>query len=99
LALEVAIENGLECINKLVEAEHRAMETRSMVNYMYPFEQVAALATHGIHGQLPHDLVETEALTVIYKLLQIANGAAHSRNATREPWIHTPECRNISPIS
>jgi hypothetical protein len=38
-----------------------------MVNYIYPFEQVAlALATHGIHGQLARDYVETEALTVIY---------------------------------
>jgi hypothetical protein len=63
LALEVAIENGLECIDELVGAEPRAMETRSMVNYMYPLEQVAlALATHGIHGQLPRDYVETEAL-------------------------------------
>jgi hypothetical protein len=71
LALEVAIENGLECIDELVGAEPRAMETRSTVNYMYPFEQVAlALATHGIHGQLPRDYVETGALTAIY------NGAA-----------------------
>jgi hypothetical protein len=63
LALEVAIENGLESIDELVGAEPRAMETRSMINYMYPFEQVAlALATHGIHGQLPRDYVETEAL-------------------------------------
>jgi hypothetical protein len=41
LALEVAIENGLECIDELVGTEPQAMETRSMVNYMYPFEQVA----------------------------------------------------------
>jgi hypothetical protein len=34
-----------------------------MVNYMYPFEQMAlALVTHGIHGQLPRNYVETEAL-------------------------------------
>jgi hypothetical protein len=63
LALEFAIENGLECIDELVGAEPWAMETRSMVNYMYPFEQMAlALVTHGIHGQLPRNYVETEAL-------------------------------------
>mmetsp|Transcript_13033 Transcript_13033/g.23607 ORF Transcript_13033/g.23607 Transcript_13033/m.23607 type:complete len:87 (-) Transcript_13033:62-322(-) len=66
-------------MNWLELPEPRAMETRSTVNYMYPFEQAAlALATHGIHGQLPRDYVETEALTVIYKLLRIANGAARS---------------------
>jgi hypothetical protein len=66
-------------MNWLELPEPRAMETRSMVNYMHPFEQVAlALATHRIHVQLTRDCVETEALTVIYKLLRIANGAARS---------------------
>jgi hypothetical protein len=35
--------------------------------------------------------VETEALTVIYDLLQIVSGATRSRNAIREPWDDTPE--------
>jgi hypothetical protein len=94
LALEVAIENGLSCIDELVGAEPRAVETRSMVSYMYPFEQVAlALATRGIHGQLPRDYVETEALTVIYKLLRMAPHVA--RNAIREPWVDTPEYKEF----
>ncbi len=41
--------------------------------------------------QLPRYYVETEALTVIYDLLQIVSGATRSRNAIREPWDDTPE--------
>jgi hypothetical protein len=95
LPLHVAVENGLPCIDLLIQTEPRALSTRCLVTHMYPFQ----LAAYGLATREEHcaskDAQTIAAIETAYNLLRKSPTTAHVLTAPREPWMENPIYKEI----
>jgi len=81
LALHMALDNGLSCVDTLVEAELRALATRCIVTHMYPYQ----LAAYGLVEEKTQLSEDTTLVDSTYKLLRGApHLIRHTSDAARE---------------
>lgn len=95
LPLHLATEHCLSCCQIIADAEPRALTTRSIVSRMYPF-QLAALGWKA-HNPATRGQKDTtvDAVNMTYILLRKAPHVLQTFLSQDEPWMDSPEFKEI----
>lgn len=93
LPLHIAAEYGIPCFQIIMDAETRALATRSPVTHMYPFQHVAY--TDGVFFRAMPKLAAVDmTYTLLRKCPHVMNNFVGATTA-KEPWIHSDIYKEI----